>query len=149
MAELSITYSLVTPGPDITFSDTGTGDEYRLTDILGLDQAPLRAPVDDSPQTDGGIVHDIFKGPRHIVFTGLLLCRTGTSAARNTMEDNLISALDSILLANGTLSFTRSGGTSRTLTVRCDVPVVYATWSGFPNTKTFIFGLVAANPAFS
>lgn len=144
--EWSTSIVLDTPGTDITFANTGSGDEYLLdpTQCHGLDGAPLRVPVDDRPQTDGGIVFDGHKGPRHIFIAGLLLCRTGTVVARNTMEDNLRTALEDILAADGSLTWTPSGGSSRTLEVRCEIPL--ETTGGW--LKQFSFGLVAADPDF-
>lgn len=147
MAEYSVQFTLTTPGPDITFN-AGTGDEYFLDPQMcsGLDGAPYRVTVDDAPQDDGGIVFDGFKGPRHVVLGGVLLNRTGTAAARNTMEDNLVAALDSIVSADGTLAWTPSGGSARSLTVRAEIPVAFPTWAGYAFTKQFVFGLVAADP---
>lgn len=146
MAEISAVYTLTTPGVDVTFNSGS--DVYRVTNLEGLDQAPIRAPVDDAPQTDGGIVHDFFHGPRYVTVEGLLLPADGSASARNTMEANLISALDAILRADGTLAWTPSGQSARSLTVRCFTPARFAPWQGFPQFKTFIFGLVAADPTW-
>lgn len=149
MAEIgSIVYTLVTPWGTITFN-AATGDQYRLsTDSTGLDGAPLRTQVDDAPQTDGGLVHNFYKGARHVTLIGQLRVISTTVpasviAARNTLEDNLIAACESIIRADGTLSFTRTGGTIRHLTVRCDM---LPTFSGSGPVKSFALGLVAANP---
>lgn len=147
MAELSANHVLTTPGPDISFN-TGT-DNYFITGIDGLDQAPIRAPVDDSPQTDGGIVHDFFYGARYFTVEGVLLPGDGTAATSNTMQANLLAALESILRANGTWAWTPSGQAARSLTVRCFQPLSVRPWQpGFPLTKAFIFGLVAATPTW-
>ena len=147
MPETSAVYTLVTPGPDITFN-SGT-DIYRITNIAGLDMATLRTPIDDAPVTDGGIVHGFFYGPRHIGFEGLLLPADMTVTTRNTMEANLISALESIIRADGTLSWTPTGGSLRSFAVRCAVPVQFPPWQdAFPLHKRFIFGLVAADPTW-
>lgn len=145
MAEYSVVFTLTTPGPDITFN-AGTGDEYYLDPnrCSGLDGVGIRAPVDNKPQTDGGIVFPFYKTARHVVLAGLLLNRTGTAAARNTMEDNLRTALESILAADGTLTWTPSGGSLRTLTVRNELP--FESNGGW--LKSFSFGLVAATPTF-
>lgn len=142
MAEYGVSFVLTTPASTVTFN-AGTGDEYYLdpNQCAGLDMAPVRANVDDRPGTSGGLVHAALKGPRHVTFGGVLLNRTGTATARNTMENTLRSALESILAANGTLVWTPSGGSARTLAVRCDVGVTFA--GGF--LKTFAFGLVSAN----
>jgi hypothetical protein len=145
MAELSAVYTLTTPGPDITFNSGS--DLYWLSEITGLDMAPVRAPIDNSPQTDGGIVHDFFYGPRHVVFRGLLVPGTNTPTNRNTMENNLISALESILRADGTLSWTPTGGSARSLTVRCDVPAQFSGGLSL-SPREFIFGMIAADPTW-
>jgi hypothetical protein len=147
MAEMSVVFTLTTPGPDITFN-AGSGDEYFLDPQMcsGLDGAPVRTTIDDAPQTPGGIVFPAVKGPRHVVLGGILLNRTGTAASRNTMEDNLVAALDAIAGADGTLAGTPSGGSARSLTVRLEIPVAFPAWTGFPFHKQFVFGLVAADP---
>lgn len=148
MAELSAGYVLTTPGPDISFNTAlGSTDSYWLTNVTGLDQAPIRAPVDDSPQTDGGIVHDFYYGPRHFTVEGILVPQTNTASNRNTMEANLISSLDAILRADGTWTWTPSGQSSRSLTVRCDVPVQFSGGLSL-SPRAFIFGLVAADPTW-
>jgi hypothetical protein len=146
MAETGAVYTLTTPGVDITFN-SGT-DIYRILDIVGLDQAPIRAPVDDSPQTDGGIIHSFYYGPRHFTVEGVLLPGDATPTTRNTMEANLISSLEAILRADGTWAWTPTGQSARSLTVRCDVPVQYAPYQGHRYVKAFIFGLVAADPTW-
>lgn len=147
MAEHSAPASLATPFGTISFN-TGTGDEYRITNIEGLDGAPIRTQVDDAPQTDGGLVYPFFFGARHITIEGQLRVRSQTTTpnligARNAMEDALVSALASIIRADGVFSFTRTGASARALAVRNDVTVQF---SGSGLIKDFIFGLVAANP---
>ena len=56
--------------------------------------------------------------------------------------DALVAALDAILRADGTFTWTPPGQTAHSLTVRCDVP---ATFTG-SYRKEFMFGLVAADP---
>lgn len=130
----------------ITFN-VGSGDDYLLdpSQCSGLDQAPIRAPVDDKPGAAGGIVFDFLHGPRRVTLGGWLVNRTGTVAARQTMEDNLISALDGMLASDGTFTITPVGHSAMVLTVRCEIPVVFS--GSFQ--KTFLFGLIAANPAFT
>ncbi len=145
MAEYSVAFTLTTPSSTVTFN-AGSGDEYFLDpdQCAGLDMAPVRASVDDMPGASGGLVHTALKGARHVTFSGWLVNRTGTPAARNTMENTLRAALESIMAANGTLAWTPSGGSARSLTVRCDVGLTtQGTW-----LKVFLFGLVAANPDF-
>lgn len=146
MAEYSAPCTLVTPGPDITFNAT-SGDTYMLdpASCSGLDQAPLRTPYDDNPQAAGAILHDFLKAGRPVALGGHLINTTGTAAARNTLEANLIAALEAIETADGTFTITPSGMTAKVLTVRCLVPVTFAgAWH-----KTFLFTLIAADPVFT
>lgn len=154
MADFSVSYVLTTPGGTITFNSTGTDDfnvygsnEYYITDGQGLDAAPIRAPIDNAPQADGGLVHNFWKGPRHIVLEGALIIRSThvqntIRSLRNSMEAALLTALESILQADGTLAWTPAGQGARSLTVRNEIPCEF---SGI-ELKTFTFGLVAENP---
>lgn len=105
----------------------------------GLDMAPVRATIQDAPTADGGIVHKAWLGPRHIALAGSFIF--DTLDARKTLEDNLILALESIVRADGTYAYA-IGTQTRTLTVRCDVPLAT---SGYLQ-KRYLFGLVAAIP---
>jgi hypothetical protein len=116
-----------------------------LATVDGIAQAPIRAPVDDAPQTDGGIVHQFFYGPRHLTVEGFVLpfaYDTSHAATLWATMDSLEQALGQILRADGTFSWTPPGQTAHSLTVRCDVPVSFT--GAFQ--KGFIFGLVAADP---
>lgn len=128
--------TLTTGGGTISFNDASS-DEYFLDpeQCSGLDGAPLRVTVEDAPQDDGGIVFPAFKGPRHVVLSGYL--HTTTLANRTTMTTNLLTALESILGTDGTLSWDGND-----LLVRYEVPL--ATQGTV--LKRFIFGLVAADP---
>lgn len=145
MAHYSTAATLTTPGPDISFN-SGSGDEYVHDPdrCSGLDMAPIRAVVDDAPQSPGGIVHPFWYGAWYFMLAGDLLNRTGTAAARNTMEENLRLALEAIMQADGTYSWTPDGQSARTLTVRCPLPLVVT--GGFH--KKYVFTLVAATPAW-
>lgn len=150
MATYGSSATLTTPWGTITFN-ASSGDTYANDPqtCSGLDMAPVRSTVDDKPQTDGGIVHDAFLGARHVTLGGTLVVRSsateaGTISARYTLEANLTAALKSILRANGTYAWT-DGGATRTITVRCDQAATYS--GGF--VKTYIFGLVAADPAIA
>ena len=117
MADLACQYTLVTPGGTILFNDYGDDkfnaygpNEYYVTDIKGLDSAPRRTPTDNAPQTHGGLVHPRLKGPRAITFEGALMIRSTDvgnqiRVIRNDMEAALLTALDSIEDADGTLSW--------------------------------------------
>lgn len=158
MADLATLYTLATPGGTILFNNgdlkDGT-DKYWIQNIQGLDQAPLRTPQDNVPFGDGGIVHDFWKGPRHVVLEGVLVTEsvgwpsTGDACVQrqNEMEEDLIDALESIIRADGTLSWTPLGLAARSLTVRSEVPVEFSPGENFV-LKNFTFGLVAADPAW-
>lgn len=145
MAEYGITYTLTTPGGAVTFN-SGT-DRYHLSNVLGMDGASIRAPIDKRPQGHGALVHRFLLGPRHITFEGVFhVTSSGTEVgyvtARNTLITNLQNALNSIYAADGLLAWTPTGGSALNLHVRHDQPLVTSgAW-----LKSFIFGLVAADP---
>lgn len=153
MADVGAIHTLTTPGGNVIFNNGTlhtTDDLYWIQEIEGLDGAPRRSPVDPVPLGDGGLVHDIWKGPRPFTVDGVILvqsapfgdaCRT----IRNEMEVDLEDALDSILTADGTWSWTPIGEGARSLTVRNNQEV------NFRHTEEyallgFNFGLIAANP---
>jgi hypothetical protein len=145
LAEFSLVYTLATPGGTITFNSGS--DQYVIARLTGLDGAPIRAPMNNRPQAHGGLVHRFLLGPRHLTIEGLFhvtssATESGYKAARRTMDVNLNNALNSILAADGTLTWTPSGGSALNLYVRHDQPLqVGGAW-----VKTFVFGLVAADP---
>lgn len=158
MPDLAAVYVLTTPGGTISFNlgDLRDGtDKYWIQNIQGLDQAPLRTPQDSVPFGDGGIVHNFWKGQRHVVFEGVLVTEsvgfpsTGDDCieTQNEMEEDLIDALESIIRADGTLAWTPLGLSARSLTVRSEVPVEFTAAEDF-TLKNFTFGLVAENPAW-
>lgn len=158
MADISATYTLATPGGTITLNSgdlkDGT-DKYWLSNIQGLDGTSIRAPIDNVPYGDGGIVHDFWKGPRHVVFEGTLVTESvgfpsvgdDCITVQNAMEAALITALESTLRADGTLTWTPLGQGARSLTVRHDVTLEFSAAENYA-IKNFTFGLVAADPAF-
>ena len=139
------------PGPgSIDFYGSGfeTAAGLVLSELDGIDQAPIRAPIDDAPQTDGGIVHQFYYGPRHLTVEGFVLPLGYDDSNKATLwaaMDSLVAALDAILRDDGTFAWTPPGQSAHSLTVRCDVP---AKFSG-SFRKTFIFGLVAADPTIT
>jgi hypothetical protein len=151
MADLCSTVTLTTPGPSLTFNST-TGDTYALDadQETGLDGAPIRGPVDVSPQTDGGIVFPTFLGPRFVTLQGWFVIRsadpyrevTAYAAALETLEQNLLDALDAIRDIDGTLAWSPA----HSLTVRHTGDGNQARFRGKWPAKQFVFGLVAANP---
>lgn len=151
MADLACVYTLTTPGGTIRFNDgdlkTST-NLYWIAEIDGLDGATIRAPVDNAPQAHGGIVHSFWKGPRHITFDGNILIQSvpwgwPCLTERNAMEESLRVALESILQADGTLSWTPAGQSARSLTVRHDVQLQYTPRESYM-IMGFTFGLVSA-----
>ena len=149
MADVAVPYTLTTNGGNIDFNDGGA-DQFYITEIQGLGSAPVRAPIDNAPQAHGGLVHDFWKGPRHIIVEGIFLITSvpqGTlcQAIRNDMEEDLRTALESCLQADGTFAWTPLGQAARSLTVRHDVPLECPHQDNYL-LRAFNFGLVAADP---
>lgn len=131
----------------VEFSGSGSDDGYKITNMIGVDQAPIRATIDPLPMGDGGVIHPFLLGPRHITVEGVVLpaaTNPTQAAACNELMDELIAALDAIVRADGTFTWSPTGVAARSLTVRCDVPVAFSGSS----VKKFIFGLVAGNPTW-
>lgn len=153
MADLTCTYTLTTPGGTIIFNDgdLNTNDDlYWISDIQGLDGAPIRAPFDNAPQTHGGLVHNFWKGPRHINMEGVIFIQSVPLGAaclveRNDMEEDLRVALESILQSDGTLAWQPAGQGARSLTVRNEIPLDYTPQENYA-LMAFTFGLIAADP---
>ena len=153
MADLSTTYTLAAPGGTIVFNngDLNDGtDLYWILEIEGLDGAEARLQVDNAPQADGGIIHTGWKTPRHITFNGKLMIFSvpfgwDCTAALNTMEENLRIATDSMIRADGTLTWQPDGLPTHSLTVRREIKVDYSPQDNYM-TRGFVFGLVAADP---
>lgn len=156
MADLCVAYTLETDGGTIILNEGSLmdgNDKFWLTGITGLDQAPLRTPQDSVPFGDGGLVYNFWKTARHPVFEGVLITESagwpslGASSVivQNDLENDLITALDSILRADGTLTWTPQGQSGRSLTVRSEVPCEFSPTDDYL-MKHFVFGLVAANP---
>jgi hypothetical protein len=149
MADVAANYSLATPGGTIDFNECVINDRancYFLTEITGIDAAAIRNPMDNAPITDGGLVHNFYEGPMHPVFSGALLVQStqvGNTivAIRNAMKQSLLTALRSILRADGTLTWTELGVGARSLTVRYDQPLEVV-GSDSP-IQTFTFGLAS------
>src|SRR5262245_3181081 len=117
MADLSCVYELSTPSGSILFNDGDLRTEddlYWISEIEGLDGPSIRASVDNAPQTDGGLVHTFFKGPRQVTMQGAIVIQSVPFGAaclpvRNQMEADLRVALESILQADGLLVWTPEG----------------------------------------
>lgn len=149
MSDVSVPYVLTTPGPDITFNDD-SADQFYITEITGLGGVDLRTPIDPVPFGDGGIVHDFWEGPRHVVVEGVFLITSTITQSdilviRNTMEENLRSALSEIKRADGTLAWTPAGQGARSLTVRNDIRLDCRHVENYL-LRAFTFGLVAGDP---
>jgi hypothetical protein len=144
--------TLTTPGGTVTFNDA-TGDTFlhdpTQCDGLGL-MTDLRTSVDAASQTDGGLVHPSFGDARHVTLSGLVLVRSGGdyATARNALQGALETALLSIIRVDGTYSWTPTGGSLLTITVRCDLRVKFPAVSGSA-AKNYVFGLVAGDPAIA
>ena len=155
MADVSATYTLTAPGGTIIFNSGTLGDgtdKFWLTNIQGLDGPVIRAPVDLVPFGDGGIVHTFRKGPRRVVFDGMLLIESSTSQAlcqtlRNDLVADLEDALNSMITASASLAWTPAGQSAQSLTVYNEVGYSI-TYSNNYALANFNFGLVseAADP---
>lgn len=152
MADVSTQYSLATGGGTITFNAGSLGDgtdKYWLTSVTGLDGPAIRAPIDLVPFGDGGIIHTFWKGPRHPVFDGMLLIESSRSQTdcmmlRNDLVAALETALDSIITAAGTLTWTPAGQSALSLPVFNEVGFS-VNYSDNYAVANFTFGLVSAD----
>lgn len=156
MADVGVTYLLDTPGTDITFNQytepfVGNNDQYYVTEIRGLESPALRTPTDPVPLGDGALVHDFWYGATHITFEGVILVMsTGIMddvvEIRNSMVADLKSALDAILRADGTLTFTPQGEALQTISgLRYEVGLQTPHSSNYL-LQEFSFGLVTGTP---
>lgn len=154
MADIGVVYTLTTPGGTVLFNDAtdpfAGADQFYITEIRGLGAPALRTPIDNVPLGDGGLIHNFWKGPRHIGIEGTILVQSvrvenSIVVIRNDMEDELSNALESILRADGTLSFAPQGEGTRTYTVRYEVGVEYVHGNNY-HSLDFSFGLVAGEP---
>ena len=149
MADVGVPYVLYTGGGNVSFND-GSADQIYINEIHGLAGPPVRAPIDPVPYGDGGIVHDFWKGPRHIIVDGIFLItstriQNSIVVIRNEFEEDLRLALESIFAADGTFVWTPQGQAERTLIVRHDVQLECIHDQNYL-LSTFSFGLVAADP---
>jgi hypothetical protein len=152
MADIQTTYTLTTPGPDITFNNGQLGDgtdKYWLTAIHGLDGPVIRNPVDLVPFGDGGIIHTFRLGPRRVVMDGILWIESSRLESecqqlRNALADDLKGALAAILTATGTLAWTPEGESAQTLAVYYDIAVDMP-YSDNYRLQNFSFGLISAS----
>lgn len=156
-ADIACPYTLVTPAGTIAFND-GSDQQFYIGSIpQGLGGKPIRAPQDLVSFGDGGRSYKFWKGPRHILFEGNFLVPEMPPCPAlvtiwNEMEDDLDAALESIAdetTDTGTLSWSPTGlGVTRSLTVRCELELDVQPDQNFL-TRTFHFGLLADDPAWS
>lgn len=164
MADITLEYTLDLPTlSNVVFNENGLRygdgqDGYFITNILGLDGAPLRTPNDNAPQTHGGLIHDRYKGPRITTWEGRIYVqtvRTGNAIAarREQMKNVLLNAMDDLLVASspGSMIWTPRGGSQVSLGVLAQIPVET---SIDPKEEAqvgmvFSFGLISANPDWS
>jgi len=153
MADVGVTYTLTTPGPDIVFNQTTVPfnhrDQYYITEIRGLASPSLRTPFDPVPLGDGALIHDFWFGARHILIEGTILVQSTSIensivVIRNDMEDDLSDALESMIRADGTLVFTPQGESQRTITCRYEVGLEFTHTNNY-HSLDFSFGLIAAS----
>lgn len=149
MADVGVPFVLTTPGGTVTFNDD-SADQIYITTLQGLGSPSIRASIDPAPQAHGGLVHDFWKGPRHIIVEGVFLITStrimnNIVIIRNTFEETLRTRLESILQADGTLAWTPLGQSARSLTVRNDVPLEFTHIENYL-LESFAFGLVSADP---
>src|SRR5215467_3228867 len=127
MADIAAEFTLMTPGGTVVFNggdiDAGDDELYWITQIDGLDGVDIRAPVDNAPVTDGGLIHDFYEGPRLMTWEGVLFIdpakhtMSQTREIRNDMEAVLMTALLSIYAGrgDGALTWTPLGHAERGL----------------------------------
>ena len=134
------------------FTDPFTGqDQFYITEIRGLAAPTLRTPFDNVALGDGGLIHDFWFGPRHILIEGTILVQSTSIensivVIRNGMEDDLNDALNSMLRADGTLAFTPQGESARSITCRYEVGLEFTHTNNY-HSLDFSFGLIAASPS--
>lgn len=155
MADTCCAYSVAGITINATTGNTLHTD-FEGGDITGLDGAPIRSQIDPQGQSEGGIVHQKFLGPRIITFQGKILIRStnpgdpeGYTAAVNAVIAAAVSALEGFLNSTTTLAWTPTGGSAHSITV------TYGTEGGeFQSTgpmldKSWTFTLVAADPTIT
>lgn len=140
--QLAATYRLTGPSGDVAvFNDSADSDYIGvLTDLAGLDGAPIRESGENLPEADGGVHGSFYRGRRPITLEGIIVA-SDTPAARNAKIDKLLRAADA-LRADATLRWTEDGTPERALWLRQNAePKI----SGGPGPKRFQLGLVSAD----
>jgi len=157
MADYSCIYTLTSGIGTITFNDGvfahGSSDDlYWLDNMHGLDGPVLRVPTDDVAFGDGGLIHRSWKGPRHPAPEGRIIVQSVElsvcQARLNEMEDALTAVLEGMLAPDsGTLTWTPTGGTEKTLTVYYERQLDIQPADGY-RTRSFDFGLFSPSADF-
>lgn len=155
MADIGVAYTLTTPGTDITFNQYTEPftrqNQYYLTEIRGLESPSLRTPTDPVPLGDGELIHPFYYGGTHITFEGLILVdstQIGNQIVviRDNMTAALKSALNAILRADGSLTWTPQAGGAQTINgLRYEVGL-QTPHTGDYRQLEFSFGLVTGTP---
>lgn len=159
MADLCVAYTI----NGIVINNTTPNSDRLLTDfeggaISGLDGAPIRKQIDPQGQSDGGIVHPAFFGPRIIRFDGAVNIQsvadiggnmTAYLTALNTLEASVVSALQGILNTPSSLSWTPTGLTGHSINVTYGTEGGEIQFSGNMLERKFSFTLVAAEPTIT
>jgi hypothetical protein len=108
-----VPFTLVTPAGNITFN--AGGDGFYLSDIQGLDGAPLRKSSDPLPQTDASLVRRGVRSGKTVTLRGQILANGGFTVRRG-LEDTLRGYLDRLvrptaaeLVSSCRLRYTPSG----------------------------------------
>lgn len=127
MAETGIPQRLETPAGTITFNDWENGDTngvIQVTRIHGLDGAEVRAPTDNRPTQDGGIVHNFYRAGRSFTLEGRIIPpKENQLTVRREIMDRLVGYTDSMLRANGRYVYEPSGAGERFVNCRLYGPV--------------------------
>lgn len=148
MADVATTYTLTTSGGTIVFNTGSIGDgtdKYWINSIRGLDSPTLRVPIDPVPFGDGGIVHQTWKGPRHVVVDGLFLVESPVNCMERRMDLQvaLMDALESIIAPNqGWLEWQWAGQLPQQILCSYEVGLE-TTYSDNFLVLNFSFGLVS------
>jgi hypothetical protein len=155
MADVGVVWTLTTPGTDITFNqytEPFTGhDQFYITEVRGLEGPSIRAPTDPVPLGDGNLIHPFYYGATHVTIEGIILVQSTTImnsivVIRNSMTASLKSALNAILRADGTLTWTPQGQSGQTVNgLRYEVPLSMPHSSDYRSLE-FSFGLVTGTP---
>lgn len=156
MADTCATYTFgsLTVNPS---SGDGLITDFEEGQILGLDGAPVRKQIDPQGQSDGGIVHPAFFGPRIITFQGkvaIVSVAEGAAAltyaaAVNVVEAAAVAALEAQLNSASNLAWTPTGGAARSISCTYGTPGGELQFTGNMVDRRFQFSLVAASPTIS